>query len=682
MKNAVNATLNDLQLTIDPDTGGLLQLRYPGVGRMLDSEPGCAGMVDLACPVDPFEPLRLASRFSHDACVTTADNTVVIRWKSLGPSRAGLCDTSGVSAEVRLKAGEDRQSVLLSCELRNDSPNTIRQVRFPDLAGLLPFAGRRNTKFRTGLLSSSPFVELAMNEERLSTQYMHDEAHGVAQYKAGGMVSDHMLGRWTDFGGLRGGLSLFPKRWGWDPQVIVRLHLCEGKLRLSCTHDVCIPPGETWSSGEFCLTPHTGGWAKGIPAYRAWVMQNYTREHPLPKHVRSGLGFRTTWMCQCQPQDPQDAVFRFGDLPLLARECRDHGLDEMVVWAWSEFFALPIPSAYEHLGGERGLVEAASQCKEVGVNVSPFISVLQANRKNAPRYGVEVKDSNWRYHTDFVPRWNPSYADKFASATAPVDNKVWQSEVLESCKHLVDSGVHSLCWDQFCPRDIPEPNMRSLASAIRAYAKRRDPESVFSAENVFNIEIDSRYLDYTWNWGGYRDCRPFTSVFPAPRINCCISSSPAAVKKGFADNLYLNIFPRRPESVNGSDWIANFPELSKALKQCAGLRRQFLRFFTEGTMIGECLLAKELPGVHSTAYVLPEGVMMVLINERRSREITIHCEIASWLESRSGRYRVDRFSEEGERVGTFQVDGPEWQGKLGTLESNELTVLEFKPRSK
>lgn len=39
MKNTVNVTLNDLQLTIDPDTGSLLRLGYPGVGRMLDSEP-------------------------------------------------------------------------------------------------------------------------------------------------------------------------------------------------------------------------------------------------------------------------------------------------------------------------------------------------------------------------------------------------------------------------------------------------------------------------------------------------------------------------------------------------------------------------------------------------------------------------------------------------------------------
>ena len=74
--------------------------------------------------------------------------------------------------------------------------------------------------------------------------------------------------------------------------------------------------------------------------------------------------------------------------------------------------------------------------------------------------------------------------------------------------------------------------------------------------------------------------------------------------------------------------------------------------------------------------------MMAVINERRSREITIHCGIASWLESQSGRYRVDRFDEDGKRVGTFQVDGPEWLDTLGTLDSDELTVLEFKPRSK
>jgi hypothetical protein len=48
-------------------------------------------------------------------------------------------------------------------------------------------------------------------------------------------------------------------------------------------------------------------------------------------------------MSQYQPADPKDAIFTFKDLPKLAAECKENGLDEMVIWAWCEAFTLPLP---------------------------------------------------------------------------------------------------------------------------------------------------------------------------------------------------------------------------------------------------------------------------------------------------------------------------------------------------
>jgi hypothetical protein len=218
--------------------------------------------------------------------------------------------------------------------------------------------------------------------------------------------------------------------------------------------------------------------------------------------------------------------------------------------------------------------------------------------------------------------------------------------------------------------------MNSLSSQIRAYAKQRDPESTFSGEELWNLEIDSAYLDYTWNWGGYRDCRAFTSVFPSPRVNCCITSSAAAVKKAFADNLYLNVFPRKKESVNGSDYITNYPDLSRALKQCAKLRKQFLAYFVGGTLIGECLLTEPSPGTHTCAYVLPDRVMMVVINEGDRREVEVRCDFAPWLASASGNYQVESYDADGKPLGTVET-GSRWQGKLGPIERSDLVVVEI-----
>lgn len=678
----MKVTLNGLNLTLDADSGCILTLDYDGPGTMLESAPERAGLVDLAYPDEKFEPRRLASRYSHGAQIVKTDDGVVITIPSLGSSREVFPVSGHVSATVRLTEAPDGKSIIMTCEISNQSDKAVRQVIFPDFPGLLPFDGSDATWFRTGGFGSLPFLELAPNEGKASLQYMVDLAAYTVEHKSGGMFND-MFVRWMDFGGLSGGLSLFPRRWGADPHVTVRLQLSEieEKIRLLCLHDVTIEPGKTWQSGEFVLTPHDHGWAKGIEAYRAWVNQNYKREYPIPQRVREGLGYRTIWMCQCQPDDPQDVIFRLDELPKLARECKENGLDEIVMWAWNRAFVLPMPPPFAHLGTEQDMADAVKECRALGVNVAPFISVLQANPETAPRYGAKVTDNNgWTYHTELVPRWNPPYATAYSCVQIGPLNPKWHEDVLASCKHLVDIGVTSLSWDQFWTTHDPPPNMLSLASQIRAYAKKSDPEATFSGEELWNLELDSSILDYTWNWGGYRDCRAFTSVFPAPRINCCVSYSPLVVKQAFADNLYLNVFPRKKESANASDWISNYPDLSKALKQCAGLRKQFLPYFLDGTLIGDCILSQPCPASHITAYALPDRALLILLNNGGSRQVEFECDLGPWVKSSSGRYEAKSYDEDGKLLDTAKIDGAAWKGKTPILENAQMVVYEVSSR--
>ena len=120
----------------------------------------------------------------------------------------------------------------------------------------------------------------------------------------------------------------------------------------------------------------------------------------MPKHILEGLGYRTAWMCQYQPNDPSDVVWRFRDLPALAREAREHGLTEMVMWTWQTAFDASLPGPLPHLGTEQELLEAAKECRRRGVNLAPFISVIQASSKTAGRYSLQVTSNNgWTYHT-------------------------------------------------------------------------------------------------------------------------------------------------------------------------------------------------------------------------------------------------------------------------------------------
>ena len=247
-----------------------------------------------------------------------------------------------------------------------------------------------------------------------------------------------MIVRWIDYGSLRGGLSLFSRQWGFQPPMVMMLHLWETnkKLRMVFPQAVTIAAGAPWQSGDYWLTPHAAGWAKGIEPYRAWVGQNIKRVVPLPEHVRRGLGFRTVWLSRNYPDNPQDANLTFADLPKLAKEAKQHGLDEMVVWGPQEGFLLPLPPFYKHLGGDEGFVRAVAECKKLGVNLVPFISVFNAKKKSAAKYGLKMVGSeNWTFHPEFIPRFQPPYAGAYRSVQVDSHNAVWQQEVLASCRH-------------------------------------------------------------------------------------------------------------------------------------------------------------------------------------------------------------------------------------------------------
>jgi hypothetical protein len=326
-ENEVNATLNGLKITLDARSGAIRRLEYPGPGTLVDAEATEAGLVDAAYPIPEFEPLRLAARHSSGATIEKGADRVVIRLAKLGPSRGNFKLEGEVAATVTLRADPDGRSIVLSCELENRSPRPLRQVIFPELRGLVAVAGPDNTILKTCGFGSAPFRELLVPE----ADQWYAVNNSTVEHKSGGMFAS-MWTRWLDLGGLNGGMSLFPKRWGWDPQTttVVQLRQATRRLRVLCVHPSEVKPGEKWSSGEWLLTPHASGWAKGIEPYRAWVRSHVKRPYPMPKRIRDGLGFRSVWMCQNQPNDPSDAVWRFADLPALAKEAKDQGLMEMV----------------------------------------------------------------------------------------------------------------------------------------------------------------------------------------------------------------------------------------------------------------------------------------------------------------------------------------------------------------
>jgi hypothetical protein len=266
----LTVTLHKLQIELDGQTGSLLRIGHPGPGTLLKTTAEHASLIDLAYPIEDFEPLRLASRFSRGAKITQSAAEVSVHWDRLGPSRTAFNLPGYVSAAVTLKAAPDGESIAMTCRVENHSPNRVRQVLFPDLLGLVPLGDAAQTEFRTGPVLTRPFVALA----KPATDQFYAVNSTFAEYTSTGKDRT-MAGRWLDLSGPAGGVSLFPKRDTWNTGPIVMLQYWEvnRRLRLMCVHYVELAQGATWESGEYWLTPHEGDWSKGMRPYRAWVRE-------------------------------------------------------------------------------------------------------------------------------------------------------------------------------------------------------------------------------------------------------------------------------------------------------------------------------------------------------------------------------------------------------------------------
>jgi hypothetical protein len=311
--------LNGLELGIDQQTGSVVSLASSPTGVILRTATPSAGLLDLAYPVDSFAPMRLASRFSKAQVINNGASGVEIRWENLGASRPNLPLPAGnVVAVVTIRAADDGKSVILSCHIENQSSASIPQELFPDLWGLKPVADLEHTRLRLARGTVLPFVTPVVPPDAAP---FYAEL-GWKEYPGkGGYYAENAL-RWLDYGSFNRGLSVFQKSWGTPEPPDLLTYRSERdpmSLRLAWQQKKNIEPGQSWDSGEFWLTPHRGGWAKGIEVYRAYVNQvNPPRE--IPRHVREGIGYQTVWMMQGLEVDPGKAAFRFADLPRVAAD--------------------------------------------------------------------------------------------------------------------------------------------------------------------------------------------------------------------------------------------------------------------------------------------------------------------------------------------------------------------------
>jgi hypothetical protein len=674
--SAKHLTINGLEIDLDDKSGSLLALSYPGLGAILKQDPTRAGLVVLDFAGVEFEPR------SAPATVIQKDQTTTITWHFARPAAA----KGDVETEVKILPAPDGKSVVLSCRVANRSERPVERVQFPDLRGLRPFGGKQAMELRFALGVVNPFA----GPVRPAGRAPFYPPFVWRSFPAEPIYQMNTL-RWLDLGTLAGGLSVFQRKWIEEPRPAILTRRSEADpddLRVVWQHDQPIAPGASWESGEFWLTPHVGGWAKGIEPFRHYVSEvNPSRS--LPRRIREGLGFQTVWM----------TAYSYREIPRIARDAKAHGIDELNLWVWCDYGNLPMKTR-SNCGTEAELLDAIRQAHGEGVNVTLLVNLLSLKDELAPRYGMRPGNAaNWNFDPGHVP------GAKAAPLSGPsgqfnitYDNKLWREDVGRDFRRWAEAGAGSFCWDVFQDRNM---DFIEAVRGFRAIIHASDPEATFAGEPTLgNIERATQVLDYTWNWIDYLEATPYINALGIPRLNCNIESDPRVVKMAFAENLYLNLMPKIPDDNNGTKLLSQEPELARALLEVAPLRRKFLAYFIDGVALGECILAKpacryvrenlsgeiggalfrapkfEFPAVFVRSYQLGNKLLLIVLNNGdRPREVELTCNLSLWLPA-DRPYRVHHLDRTGEVIRTETLardrsDAPQ------TIRTRSLKPLEL-----
>jgi hypothetical protein len=664
-------------LWIDQRTGSIERLSSPATGVLLEAIPEQSGMLDLAYPTNEFAPLRLASRFSK-AQVLLEASVITINWESLGPSRTKFSPRKGyVSAQVTIRAADDARSVILLCRIENHSNAPVPQILFPDLWGLIPFNGVEGTELRLARGVVHPFTVPYRKPESAP---FYIATVGWKEYPAeGGYYAQNAL-RWLDFGGLGGGVSIFQRKWGAGDRPDILTYRSEHDpmhLRLIWQQKGPINPGQTWDSGEFWLTPHPGGWAKGIEVYRDYV-QHVNPARALPTHIQNGLGYQTIWMTQ---EDPEKIDFRYTDIPRVAQDALQYGMSELVPWFWDESgFTMPFNS-WKVLGTEQELLQGIKQAKALGVNVAPFVSIHIILNNAVSRYGVKPGNDDWTFHPELIPQFRAYYAHRWEGTYIEDGNPVWQKDVQAALSEWLSKGMSSFSFDQFGYKEIPghKPGLIKVIEQVRAVARSKDSQSTFAGESITDLELDSPILDYLWNWTDYVDAGPIVSVLRSPRPNCNIDDSPLVANKCFAEGLFLNVMPSKVDGPNGTALISERPALAKALKEVAAMHKRFLPYFVEGHALGDSVLSQATTAF-VRAYQLPDRLLVLVLNDRSNpQQIVLGSDLSLWLPN-SNSFEVKQFDAQGQLLGSSSADGTRWVAVTNLLQPGGMSAFELRSR--
>jgi hypothetical protein len=673
----IELTSGDSGLSLDSRTGAIASLRLGNDELIKGSD--LPGPFRLHVPLEDYVAHTIDAHRTRPQ-ITRRGDTLTCRYANLMGKRGPIA----VEADVEVRGVGDG-TFELRLRLANNSTRPIEQAFFPWIGGFGQIDGV-DDQVTWGRSEFFPWRTWGDASDKHFPKFMNYSARPQISRHCGQPYQTGM--KWMDFGGRRLGVSLYSQDTGARNQYMFVDTPSFGAMILDLAWYTYpfIEPGKTWQSKIFVLYPHVGDWRRGVMKFKEFTDKAFVPVTS-PPALDETLGQYTFWISM-HLQDWQDVKYRFSDLPAIAAEARRAGFNQMtIVRATALDFCLP-HVIREPLGSSQELKAAVSKCRELGVNVIPFVTCRLIRADTVPPgeqrewFKEDIAGarqySNWTYDPTMTPTMPLRQNGARAAYITCAGSKGWRRAFFENVEmmgrewdfrgFLFDVSFDwtgDLCFNPLHNHDCPDEDPQCLADALRQ--ARQQLIGQFSPDDVVisgecQWDVATGFQDLTWDWATLGDrgsverhvvTEAFDMAFPRSKSCTKCTTDRNQINRVFVSGRLIEMYLEE-----GVGRLGDYPQLTEYLGTLSAFKKRFqLCLAHRDSYLRDLFIGLE-PGDAALAHVHRHGDQALVMIANMSRE-RIHSRLTINLSELlgAGRHGIGTWSRTLENLSTQEADG-------------------------
>lgn len=448
--NIIKLSNSKVEFCFEKETCSLIQIRNVENDTQFLSILRGARLFRLIIPSESWPTRYADSHEGQKPVVNLEKNSLTIYYEDI------ICEGSptGIQATVKVNLPDDSYEARFSLLLENRSSFEVEEVRFPWVGGFESVSGPGKDNITVASKSLDPH-----------NLFPQENPHTFVRWrkKLAFEYPYPLLLPYMDISGDGNGLGyicyLNEPRFGVIGFERLDPFGRAPSLSWSWASSPFVKPGEVWQSPEVGISIHQGDWHETADRFRGWV-DTWWRSPSPPQKLTNSIGLMNL---QCTSFDGEE-IFRFDNLPGLAKECLEAGIKDICLWhrAGGLYTVNGSKKEIMDLNDEEldKLRYALTQVNEMGINMSIILNLRLVKRIMKPfelygeteamrcKDGSPVSEENYSGSPYHLANLGPHYnkGDVVTLCQRPGSKFVDRAETL--IQKMIDLGFKSIFIDQ------------------------------------------------------------------------------------------------------------------------------------------------------------------------------------------------------------------------------------------